>query len=196
MFFLVFLLMKNIAIFASGSGTNAVEIIKHFQSTKSVIVSFIITNNPSAGVINKAKSLSIPSFVFSKAELDETPTLLDFLKQNNIELIVLAGYLRKIPAHLIHAFPKAIVNIHPALLPEFGGKGMHGQGVHEAVIASQKRESGISIHFVNEAYDEGQIIFQEKCAVKPNDTPEILAERVLLLEHKNYAKVIESLLKS
>lgn len=186
--------MKNIVLFASGSGSNAVEIIRYFQSTNTALVKFIITDNKAAGVINKAKSLGVSTFVFSKEELNDTDNLLDFLQQNYIELIVLAGYLKKIPAALVNAFPNGIVNIHPALLPDFGGKGMHGIHVHEAVIKAGKTESGISIHFVNEAYDEGKIIFQEKCEVGKDDTPESLAARVLKLEHKNYAKVIEQVL--
>lgn len=186
--------MKNIVIFASGSGSNAVEIIRYFQSSNTALVKFIITDNKTAGVINKAKSLGVSTFVFSKEELNDTDNLLDFLQQNYIELIVLAGYLKKIPAALVNAFPNGIVNIHPALLPDFGGKGMHGLHVHDAVIKAGKMESGISIHYVNEDYDEGQIIFQEKCEVKNNDTPESLAARVLQLEHKNYAKVIEQVL--
>ena len=186
--------MKNIVLFASGSGSNAVEIILYFQSKKTAQVKFIITDNSHAGVINKSKSLGVSSFVFSKEELKNTENLIDFLQQNNIEMIVLAGYLRKIPVELITTFPNAIVNIHPALLPEFGGKGMYGQQVHESVIKAGKSESGITIHYVNEAYDEGQIIFQEKCEVKKNDTHLSLAERVLKLEHKNYAPVIEQLL--
>lgn len=186
--------MKNIAIFASGSGSNAVEIIRYFQEKKTAQVKFVITNNPAAGVINRAKSLGVSSFYFTKEELNDTENLLDFLQQNYIEMIVLAGYLRKIPSALVNAFPDAIVNIHPALLPDFGGKGMHGHFVHEAVIKAGKKESGITIHYVNEHYDEGQIVFQDRCEVKAEDSPESLAKRVLALEHKNFARVIEELL--
>lgn len=184
--------MKNIAIFASGSGSNALEIIRYFQQKQSAQVKFIITNNTSAGVINKAKNLGISTFCFSKEELNDTENLLDFLQQNYIEFIVLAGYLRKIPTALVNAFPDAILNIHPALLPDFGGKGMHGHFVHEAVIKAGKKESGITIHYVNEHYDEGQIVFQERCEVMPEDDAESLAKRVLTLEHKNYARIIEA----
>lgn len=186
--------MKNIALFASGSGSNAEEIIRYFHQKNQVRVKFIITNNATAGVINRAKALGVSTFYFTKSQLDDSENLLDFLQQNYIEFIALAGYLRKIPNALVNAFPDAIVNIHPALLPDFGGKGMHGIQVHEAVLKSGKKESGITIHYVNEAYDEGQIIFQEKCKVLPSDTPETLAKRVIVLEHKNYPKVIESLL--
>lgn len=186
--------MKNIAIFASGSGTNAAELIRYFQSKGTATVRFVITNNPYAGVINRAKDLGVSSFVLSKEELNEVDQLKDFLKQNEIDLIVLAGYLKKIPKALVDAYPNAIVNIHPALLPEFGGKGMHGIAVHEAVVAAGKKESGISIHYVNEAYDEGQIIFQAKCPVMPDDSAEELAKRVLQLEHMHFPKVVESLI--
>lgn len=185
--------MKNIAIFASGSGTNAAELISYFQSKGTAKIRFVITNNPNAGVINRAKALGVSSFVFSKAELNDVVQLKDFLRQNEINLIVLAGYLKMIPKELIEAYPQAIVNIHPALLPEFGGKGMHGIAVHEAVVAAGKKESGISIHYVNEAYDEGQIIFQATCPVMPDDKAEELAKRVLKLEHMYFPKVVESL---
>ncbi len=188
--------MKNIAIFASGGGSNAVKMIQHFQQKNSICVKFIVTNNPAAGVINKAKELGIPTFVFPKEILKEPSSLIELLQKNAIDLIVLAGYLLKIPTALISKFPKSIVNIHPALLPNFGGKGMHGLHVHEAVIKAGKLESGITIHFVNEAYDEGEIIFQEKCKVETNDTPESLAARVLQLEHRNYATVVEQVLLS
>ncbi len=187
--------MKNsIAIFSSGSGSNAEELIRYFKKTKSAQVKFIITNNPLAGVINRAKQLGVSTFVFTKEELRNCENLLDFLQQNYIDFIVLAGYLLKIPPELVTSFPNAIVNIHPALLPRFGGKGMHGQHVHAEVLKAGMTESGITIHMVNELYDEGKIVFQEKCAVKPNDTPESLGKRVLALEHQFYPKIVERLL--
>jgi phosphoribosylglycinamide formyltransferase-1 len=188
--------MKNIALFASGGGSNAVKIIEHFQVFPEVCVKFVISNNANAAVLNKAKMLGIPCFVFTNSSLEKSSDLLDLLQQNQINLLVLAGYLRKIPSNVVAAYPNAILNIHPALLPDFGGKGMHGLHVHEAVIKAGKKESGITIHYVNEAYDKGQIVFQEKCEVKNEDTPESLAARVLVLEHKNYAAVVEKIIKA
>lgn len=183
----------NIAIFASGNGSNAQAIIRHFEHSKEVCIKCIITNNFQAGIINSAKPLGVPTFVFGKEDLNNDALLLDFLQQNSIEFIVLAGYLKKISSAIVTAFPNAIVNIHPALLPQFGGKGMHGMHVHEAVLKSGSKKTGITIHYVNEAYDEGQIIFQESCEVLPNDTAENIAKRVLTLEHKNYPTVLEKL---
>ena len=183
----------NIAIFASGNGSNAQAIIRHFEHSTLVSIKCIITNNLNAGIINNAKPLGVPTFAFSKEDLNNDALLLDFLQQNSIEFIVLAGYLKKISSAIVTAFPNAIVNIHPALLPQFGGKGMHGMHVHEAVLKSGVKKTGITIHYVNEAYDEGQIIFQESCDVLPNDTAENIAKRVLSLEHKNYPLVLEKL---
>ena len=188
--------MKNIAIFASGSGSNAEQIIRYFQQTKTACVKFIITDNKQAGVINRAKKLGVPSFYFSKEDLANTESVIEFLQQNNIALIVLAGYLKKIPESLIDAFPNSIINIHPALLPDFGGKGMYGIHVHEAVLKAQRKQSGISIHYVNNNFDEGEIVFQATCDVEKSDTPQLLAAKVLELEHAHYATIIDKVLKS
>jgi phosphoribosylglycinamide formyltransferase-1 len=186
--------MKNIALFASGGGSNALEIIKHFKGNSKANIQFIVTNNPQAGIINKAKLQGVPVFVFTLDFLCKGDALLSFLNQNNIDWIVLAGYLKKIPDNVIASFPNSIINIHPSILPEFGGKGMHGIAVHKAVISAKKKETGITIHYVNEEYDAGKIIFQITCEVKSEDTPESLAERVLGLEHRYFATTIEKLL--
>lgn len=186
--------MKNIVIFASGSGSNAETIIKHFQHHPKVCVTGIFTNKADAGVIERAKKYNIPSEVFSKATFSEE-SFLEIIKKYNPDLIVLAGFLLKVPDYLIKAFSDKIVNIHPALLPKYGGKGMYGINVHRAVFENKETESGMTIHFVNEHYDEGNIIFQENVSVTDCNSPEEIATKVLTLEHKNYPVVIENLLK-
>ena len=157
--------MKKIAIFASGSGSNAENIANYFSNNPNVEISLIISNNPNAYVIERAKKLNIPSVVIIGKEMKEEKLVLDTLNKYNINFIVLAGYLLKIPTYLINNYPDAIVNIHPALLPKFGGKGMYGDNVHKAVVDANETESGITIHYVNEKYDEGEIIFQAKCQI-------------------------------
>ncbi|HOW20585.1 MAG TPA: phosphoribosylglycinamide formyltransferase [Tenuifilaceae bacterium] len=187
--------MSNIAIFASGSGTNAENIIRYFCNHPLIRVTLVATNNPNAYVIGRAKMLAVPVVVFSLEEL-RNGVLLNLLKLNSIDLIVLAGFIKLVPEQVINAFPGRIVNIHPALLPAYGGKGMYGNKVHEAVLANGERESGITIHYVNNRYDEGDIIFQAKCEVNPSDTPDTLAQKVHALEYQHYPRVIESLLTS
>ncbi|KPK87584.1 MAG: phosphoribosylglycinamide formyltransferase, partial [Bacteroides sp. SM23_62_1] len=163
---------RKIAIFASGSGTNAQKIIEYFAHHPSIGVSMILSNKKDAYVLVRAEQFNIPSIVFDRQTFTESDDILKLLQKNEIDFIVLAGFLWLVPVYLIRAFPNRIINIHPALLPKYGGKGMYGIHVHEAVLTSGDEESGISIHYVNEAYDEGAIIFQAKCEVLPDDTPE------------------------
>ena len=187
--------MKRIAIFASGSGTNAQRIIEYFQNIKDKInISLILSNKEDAYVLERAKKFDISSFVFTAKQFKETDIVINELKKNQIDFIVLAGFLLKVPDVFIKVFPEKIINIHPALLPKYGGKGMYGSHVHEAVIEAKEKESGITIHYVNEHYDEGQIIFQAKCKIDENDTPEILAQKIHTLEYEHFPKVIEKLL--
>ena len=186
---------RNIAVFASGSGTNAQRITEYFSDHPEISVSMILSNKPDAYVLVRAKKLMIPSVVFDRHTFYETSEISGLLKKNKIDLIVLAGFLWLIPEDLIQAFRGRIINIHPALLPKYGGKGMYGSRVHEAVIQSRDKESGITIHFVNEKYDEGNIIFQAKCEVLPDDTPDTLAQRIHQLEYKHYPEVIEKVIK-
>jgi phosphoribosylglycinamide formyltransferase-1 len=186
--------MKRIAIFASGNGTNAQRIIEYFQGSHKVTIGLILTNNPQAFVLERAKQAKIPTLCFNRKEFYDSNFILDILSVQGISFIVLAGFLWLIPEYLLNAYKGNIINIHPALLPKYGGKGMYGMRVHEAVIQSGDKESGITIHHVNQHYDEGQIIFQAKCPVEPGDTPESLAERVHQLEYKYFPEVIESVI--
>ena len=186
--------MKRLAIFASGSGSNAQNIIEYFLNNSSGTVAMILTNNPKAFVIERVAKFNIPVRIFDHEFFNNSTAMIELLSGNKIDLIVLAGFLWLIPKYLIKAYPKKIINIHPALLPKYGGKGMYGSIVHETVIQNQEKESGITIHYVNENYDEGSIIFQARCEVKPDDTSESLANRVHELEYLYYPKVIEELL--
>jgi phosphoribosylglycinamide formyltransferase 1 len=186
--------MKKVAIFVSGNGTNAQRIIEYFQGSHEVSIALILSNNPGAYVLERAKNAKIPSVCFTRKEFYESNFILDILTVQGISFIVLAGFLWLIPGYILHAYPGNIINIHPALLPSYGGKGMFGLHVHEAVIRSGDRESGITIHYVNERYDDGQIIFQAKCPVNPGDTPEILAARIHQLEYAYFPVVIESVI--
>ena len=186
--------MKKIVVFASGSGSNAERIATYFSEKGSAQVSLILCNNLQAGVLERAKRLDIPSLVFNRQAFYKTNVVLDVLKTQQPDLIVLAGFLWKVPENLITAYPNRILNIHPSLLPKYGGKGMYGSHVHEAVIANAEKESGITIHYVNEHYDEGNIIFQAKTTVLPTDTPDTLAEKIHLLEYEHFPKIIEKLL--
>ena len=186
----------HIAIFASGAGSNAQKIIDHFRGSGAVIISLIVCNKPGAGVLNIAAAENIPVLLIEKEKFFRGNAYTDELKEKKIELIILAGFLWKIPARLIEAFPRRIVNIHPALLPKFGGKGMYGNFVHEAVIHAGEKVSGITIHYVDEHYDNGDTIFQARCAVLESDTPGSLAQRIHLLEHAHYPVIIEDLVKS
>jgi phosphoribosylglycinamide formyltransferase-1 len=186
---------RKIAIFASGSGTNAQRIIEYFSRNPQITVYLVLSNKPDAYVLERAKILNVPSVVFNRHSFYETDEITGLLKKDGIDLIVLAGFLWLIPLNLIRAYPGRIINIHPALLPKYGGKGMYGARVHEAVIQSGDKESGISIHYVNEKYDEGSIIFQAKCEVMQNDTPDTLSQRIHQLEYKHYPEIIEKLIK-
>lgn len=185
--------MKRVAIFASGSGSNAENIARYFEKKNLIEIPLILTNNPSAFVIERAKKLNIPCEVFTKTELTESNKIVDLLNELEVEWIVLAGFLLKIPQNLIDAFGGRIVNIHPALLPKYGGKGMYGDRVHQAVVAAGELESGITIHYVNEHYDEGTIILQVKCEVKSEDTADDVANKVHALEYEHFPKVLEQL---
>jgi phosphoribosylglycinamide formyltransferase-1 len=185
--------MKNIALFASGSGSNVENIIRYFQNDIDLNFPLIISNKQDAYVHERAKKLQVPSF-FYKKDCFENGEVLAVLRENQIDFIVLAGFLLKIPDNIIRAYPNKIINIHPALLPKFGGKGMYGSHVHEAVVANKETESGITIHYVNENYDEGQIIFQAKCKVLPDDTPENVAMKVHELEYRYFPNVIKTVM--
>lgn len=186
--------MKNIAIFASGAGTNAEAIIRHFKNHKDVRVALIVTNNPSAGVLQVAANHKIVSAIVNEKGLQNEKLVKGMLAAQQIEFIVLAGFLKMIPAYLLEMYPGRMINIHPALLPSYGGKGMYGMKVHQAVISRGEKESGITIHYVNERYDEGEIILQKKLDVAPAETPESLASKIHELEHEWYPKTIEKLL--
>ncbi|MBD78860.1 MAG: phosphoribosylglycinamide formyltransferase [Crocinitomicaceae bacterium] len=186
--------MKNIVIFASGGGSNAEKIMGFFAQSDVAKVTLIISNNTNAGVLQKANRFGIESHLISNDDLKSPTELIEILAEKKTDLIVLAGFLRKIHGEILRKFPNKIINIHPALLPKYGGKGMHGKHVHQAVIDHQEKESGISIHYVNENYDEGAIIYQAKCAVKKTDTADSLAARVLELEHEHFPRIINEIL--
>ena len=186
--------MTNLAIFASGSGSNAQNIAEYFKDHNAVNVKLILTNNPDAYVLERVKNLNIPAVVFSRDDFYRSENVLDILKKYNIDFIVLAGFLWLIPDNLIKQYPDKIINIHPALLPKYGGKGMYGAKVHEAVHAAGETETGITIHYVNEKYDEGKIIFQAKAKITQSDTPDNLASLVHALEYEHFPRVIESIL--
>jgi formyltetrahydrofolate-dependent phosphoribosylglycinamide formyltransferase len=183
----------RLAIFASGTGTNAQRIIDHFRNHSIIKIALIVCNKPEAGVLKIAAKENIPALLIEKEKFFRGNGYVDELKQNKIDWIVLAGFLWKIPDLLIHAFPEKIINIHPALLPKYGGKGMYGQKVHEAVLANHEKESGITIHYVDNLYDHGKIIVQSKCPVLPDDTAESLAQKVHDLEYEYYPVTIEQL---
>ncbi len=187
--------MNKIVIFASGSGTNAENIIKYFSKKDSATVIAVFTNNSKAKVIERANNLQVPSEIFSKEELFESKVL---QKLNGIEpdWIVLAGFLLKLPETIVKQYPNKIINIHPALLPKYGGKGMYGMNVHKTVVENQEKETGITIHFVNENYDEGNIIFQKSVPLSATDTAESVAEKIHELEQRYFPEVIEKLLTS
>ena len=182
------------AVFASGSGTNAENIAKYFAESQSIKVVLVVSNNPKAGVHARVNQSGIPSVTFTNEEFAEGTEIVKKLTELEVDWIILAGFLRKISEPFLKAFPDKIINIHPALLPKHGGKGMYGMRVHEAVVAAGGRESGITIHYVNENYDEGQIIFQATCPVLPSDTPEDVANKIHALEYTYYPEVIEGLL--
>jgi len=185
--------MLRIVIFASGSGTNAENIIKHFKNSPLATVSWVISNNAEAGVLERAKKLGVPSKIYNRKEM-LTESFLDFLKKE-ADFIVLAGFLLKVPEAIIKAFPNGIINIHPALLPKYGGKGMYGMNVHEAVVANNEPVTGITIHYVNEHYDEGAIIFQKSVALTKSDNAAEVAAKIHVLEQENFPHVIQQILK-
>jgi phosphoribosylglycinamide formyltransferase-1 len=188
--------MTNIAIFASGTGSNARKIIEHFKNSPDIRVALVVSNKKDAGVLEIAKEHGIPTQVIDRQMFYETEDLLGILKKHKIEFIVLAGFLWLVPSYLVKKFEKKMVNIHPALLPKFGGKGMYGMRVHEAVKENDETETGITIHWLNEHYDEGAVVFQASCPVAPDDTPTDIARKVQILEHKHFPVVIEKLVKS
>ena len=190
--------MKQIAIFSSGSGSNAKKIIDHLASLNekgisTPVVSLIVCNKPGAGVLKIAADNNIPTLLIEKEKFFRGNAYIDELKDNDVDFIVLAGFLWKIPVPLIKAFHGKMINIHPALLPKYGGKGMYGNFVHEAVIANKEKESGISIHYVDEVYDHGQIILQATCLVSEDDNPETLAKKVQVLEHRHFPATVSLL---
>lgn len=182
--------MINIAIFASGNGSNAQRIIDFYRESEKVRVAAILSNKTDAYVLQRANDAGIETLVFTVSELRETTKVIDFLIQQSIDFIVLSGFLLLIPQDIINKYPLKIINIHPALLPAYGGKGMFGMNVHKAVVENNEKESGITIHHVNASYDEGNIIFQSRCPVFPEDTPERLADRVHELEYKHFITII------
>lgn len=185
--------MIKIVVFASGSGTNAENIIRFFNKKKTAKVVKVLCNNKNAGIFERCKKLNVACLHFTKTAFYETDTLIKLLKKE-ADYVILAGFLLKIPEKILTAFPNKIINIHPALLPKYGGKGMYGMHVHKAVKANNESETGITIHYVNEQYDEGAIIFQAKTTVTPKDTAESIAQKVHVLEHKHFPKVIENIL--
>ncbi|XMO88054.1 phosphoribosylglycinamide formyltransferase [Algibacter sp. AS12] len=187
--------MKRIVIFASGSGTNAENLIKFFHNSDNASVIQVLTNNPHAKVLERAKKLKVSALSFNRIALSQTEDVLNILKASKPDLIVLAGFLWKFPENILNAFPNKVINVHPALLPKFGGKGMYGMNVHEAVVNNKETETGITIHYVNEHYDEGAIIFQAKCDVNPKDSAENVAAKIHELEMEHFPKVIDDLLK-
>jgi phosphoribosylglycinamide formyltransferase-1 len=187
--------MKQIAIFASGTGSNAGRIIDHFRHHRHIRISLIVCNKPGAGVLSIAEREQVPSLIIDKEKFFRGNAYVDELRENGIDFLVLAGFLWKVPADLVKAYKGRIINIHPALLPKYGGKGMYGDYVHKAVIAAKEKESGITIHYVDELYDHGQVIFQATCLVEAGDTPEKLAEKIHLLEYEHYPKVLERIFK-
>jgi phosphoribosylglycinamide formyltransferase-1 len=181
----------RIAVFASGGGSNAEEIFKYFQNHPDIKVSLLFSNNAHANVLDRAKKYHIPTVVFTKNDFNASGNVLKSLSENSVTHVVLAGFLWLIPEFLIRAFPDKIINIHPALLPKYGGKGMYGEKVHTAVKQAGEKCTGLTIHLVNEKYDEGKILYQAECDITDTDTPSDIARKVLKLEHANYPKVIE-----
>ncbi len=188
--------MKRIVIFASGSGTNAENLIKFFHNRDNVSVIQVLTNNPHAKVLDRCKKLKVSMLSFNRIAFTKTDDVLNVLKASKPDLIVLAGFLWKFPENILNEFPNKVINVHPALLPKYGGKGMYGIHVHEAVVKNNETETGITIHYVNEHYDEGAIIFQAKCEVLANDEAEDVAKKIHELEMEHFPNVVEKLLFS
>ncbi|MDD2298336.1 MAG: phosphoribosylglycinamide formyltransferase [Fermentimonas sp.] len=188
--------MVNVAIFSSGNGSNAENIANYFSENSDINVVLIVSNRTNAFVHERAKKLGIPSVTYNKSDFADGSAILKTLKDYEIDFIVLAGFLLKVPEAILLSYPERIVNIHPALLPKYGGKGMYGDYVHQAVKEGGELQSGITIHYVNEHYDEGNIIFQSNCDVLPTDTPEDIANKVHKLEYEHYPKIIEEIIKN
>lgn len=186
--------MIKLAIFASGSGSNAENIADYFSDKQYVTIKSIVSNKQEAYVHERAKRLGIESVTFSKKQFSETDNVLNYLENKEIDFIILAGFLLKVPENILNKYPDKIINIHPALLPKFGGKGMYGENVHQSVVASGEKESGITIHYVDENYDEGNIIFQATCEVSPSDTPHQVAEKVHALEYRYFPEIIDKVI--
>jgi len=186
--------MKNIAIFASGSGTNTEKIIEYFNNHKGIKVAIVLSNKPDAYVIQRTISYNIPYAIFNKEQFYKTNEILNILLDNKINLVVLAGFLWLVPDNILLTYSDKVINIHPALLPKYGGKGMYGNNVHKAVINNKEKETGITIHYVNKNYDEGAIIFQAKCNIDLSDNSESIADKVHELEHYYYPRIIEDLI--
>ena len=187
--------MKRLSIFVSGNGTNLQRIAEYFSENQDVEIVNVVCNNPKAYSIERAKNLGIPLRMITKKEFN-TPEFTQEMQNLNLDLIVLAGFLLQIPESLVKAFPKKIINIHPALLPKYGGKGFYGEHVHEAVVAAKETYSGITIHYVNEFYDSGEIIFQAKIALNDHETPDTVAAKIHVLEQANFPVIIEQVLKA
>lgn len=188
--------MRNIAVFASGSGTNAQKIAEFLKNNKNIKIDCVLSNNKDAYVLERAKKFDIDTFVFNREDFYDKNTVVDYLIKKDIDFIVLAGFLWLIPSNLLDVFQGKIINIHPALLPKYGGKGMYGMNVHRAVVEAKEKTTGITIHYVNENYDEGNIIFQATCPVSEDDTPEKVAEKVHMLEHEYFPKIVQQLVES
>lgn len=182
--------MHHIAVFASGAGSNARKIMEYFQHSGSARVALLVSNNKDAGALGIAESFGIPTHLISRKNFYESEGLLEVLRHHQIDFIALAGFMWLVPPYLVQAFPRRMLNIHPALLPKYGGKGMYGMHVHEAVSAARESTTGITIHYVNEHYDEGDILFQASCDILPGEAPEAIAEKVHALEHRWYPEVI------
>ena len=188
-----YLHMKKILLFASGTGSNVENIIQHFKNHHDIIVVGVLTNNPNAKVLDKAKSHNVPTLIFNREQLTDG-FVFDKIAELKPDLIVLAGFLWKMPEEIVKAYPNKIINIHPALLPKYGGKGMYGIKVHQTVLENKEKETGITIHYVNEHYDEGEFIFQQKVAIEDCKTPEEVADKIHELEHKYFPIIIEKIL--
>ncbi|WP_461453394.1 phosphoribosylglycinamide formyltransferase [Mucilaginibacter sp.] len=186
---------KRIAIFASGSGSNAQKIMEHFKRSSEAEVVLILTNNPQAYVLQRADNFEVPSHIFTRDEFYKSDDVIKLLKNLQVDLIVLAGFLWLVPVSLLKAFPNKIINLHPALLPKYGGAGMYGDHVHKAVLANNEEESGITIHFVDENFDEGEIIHQSRFRIEPGDNLEMIKFKGQQLEHQHFPRVVENLLK-
>lgn len=188
--------MIHAAIFASGSGSNAENLIRYFAGDNRIKIKLVVTNKPQAGVIQRAESLKKSVQIISSDTLrNYCSQFIEFLKTEKVDLIILAGFLLKIPEEMVRAYPNRIINIHPSLLPKYGGKGMYGENVHKAVLAAGEVESGITVHFVNEVYDDGEIILQQKCSVQKADTPETLAYKIHELEYRYFPMAVEEVIK-